>query len=262
MSTGFGAALREWRHRRRYSQLQLSAEAGVSQRHVSFLETGRARPSPEMVVHLATVLEVPLRERNSLLVAAGYAPLYPETGLDEPALAQVRHVLEFLLEAHEPFPAIVVDRRWDVVKANGAATRLMMLGDATSAGRAVNLARLSLHPDGIRRFTVNWTAVATSVMDRLRREAAVHPNDPVLQDLVREVEGYDGVADLPRRLAPTGDDLLVPVHYRWEGVDIRLFGTIATLGAPYDVTLEELRLETLFPADEASERVLQALGGD
>ncbi len=260
----FGRALRTWRQRRRLSQLSLSADAGVSQRHLSFLETGKARPSREMVVHLATVLEVPLRERNSLLVSAGYAPLYPETGLDEPAMSQVRHVLEFLLDSHEPYPAIVVDRRWDVVMANDAAGRLTaaLVGAASPpVGSAVNMMRLALHPDGLRAVTVNWPEVATTVMDRLRREAADRPTDEVLQAMVAEAESYPDVASLPRKLAVSGDDLLVPIHYRTDGVELRLFGTIATLGAAYDVTVEELRLETFFPADAASEAELRRLAG-
>ena len=262
MSTTFGAALRDWRTRRRFSQLQLAAEADVSQRHVSFLETGRARPSREMVVHLATVLEVPKREQNGLLIAAGFAPLYRETRLDEPAMAQIRHVLEFLLQAHEPYPAIVVDRHWNAVMSNEASSRLMtsMLDPATApVTEGLNLIRLSLHPGGARKFTVNWVELATSIMERLRREAAERPNDRILQDLVAEAEAYEGIADLPRRLGPTGSDLLVPFHYRAGDVELRLFGTIATIGAPYDITVEELRLETFFPADAETEAALHAM---
>ena len=262
MSTAFGTALRQWRTQRRYSQLQLAAEADVSQRHVSFLETGRARPSREMVVHLAMVLDVPLRERNAMLLAAGFAPLYRETGLGEPAMAQVRHVLEFLLAAHEPFPAIVVDRRWNVVLANEAANRLtltMLDPEIAPVCDGLNMIRLTLHPQGVRRFTVNWVEVATMVMDRLRRDVAERPSDQALRRLLAEAESYQGVTDLPRRLSPTGNDLLVPVHYRSDDIDVRLFGTIATLGASYDVTVEELRLETFFPADPESEAALRRL---
>ncbi len=260
MTATFGPVLRRWRTHRRFSQLQLAAEADVSQRHVSFLETGRAKPSREMVVHLATVLDVPLRERNTMLTAAGFAPLYSETRLEEPAMAQVRHVLEFLLDAHEPFPAFVIDRQWTVVMSNEAARRLTAaLVDPAEVGDEVNVMRLSLHPAGMRRFIVNWTEAATLIMDRLRREAAERPTDTALQDLLAEAESYEGVAELPRRLAPAGSDLLVPVHYRAGDLDLRLFGTIATLGASYDVTVEELRFETFFPADDESEQVLRAL---
>lgn len=262
--SAFGQALRGWRQRRRLSQLGLSAEAGVSQRHLSFLETGRARPSREMVVHLATVLDVPLRERNSLLASAGYAPLYSERGLDEPSMTQVRHVLEFLLRSHEPYPAIVVDRSWDVVMANEAAARLttaLVDPALVPVGDRVNMVRLALHPEGLRRVTVNWQEVATTVMDRLRREAAERPTDAVLQTMLAEAESYPGVAELPRKLTVSGDDLLVPIHYRTDTFEARLFGTIATLGAAYDVTVEELRLETFFPADEASDAELRRIAG-
>ncbi|MFQ5555882.1 MAG: helix-turn-helix domain-containing protein [Acidimicrobiia bacterium] len=263
-SNSFGPELRDWRQRRRLSQLHLAAEAGVSQRHLSFLETGRSRPSREMVLHLATVLDVPLRERNTLLTSAGFAPVYSETALDEPAMGQVRHVLEFLLEAHEPFPAIVVDRRWDVVMSNEAAVRLTVAlvdPEGFPVGAGVNMMRLALHPDGVRRFTVNWPEVATTVMDRLRREAAERPHDDVLRAMVTEAESYPDVADLPRKISATGDDLLVPIHYKTEAFEARVFGTIATLGAAYDVTVEELRMETFFPADAESEAVLRSLAG-
>ncbi len=262
MATAYGSALRAWRTHRRFSQLQLATEAEVSQRHVSFLETGRARPSREMVIHLAIVLDVPLRERNAMLTAAGYAPIYTETAFDAPAMAQVRHVLDFLLGAHEPFPAFVVDRRWNVVRANDAARRLtatLIDPEAMPSGRELNVMRLSLHPEGMRRFTVNWVEAATLIMDRLRREAAERPTDAALQALVTEAESYEGVAELPRRIAPTGSDLLLPVHYRVGDVELRMFGTIATLGASYDVTVEELRFETFFPADEQSEAVLRSM---
>lgn len=259
----FGDELREWRQRRRFSQLALASEAEVSQRHLSYLETGRSRPSREMVIHLSTVLEIPLRERNRMLVAAGFAPEYRERALDGPDLERVRHVLEFIVRAHEPFPAVVVDRRWDVVLANDAAVLLTiaLVGADSPFAFEPNLARLALHPDGARRNTTNWSEAATSFLDRLRREAAEQPSDPALAALVAEVEAYPDVAGLPRRLAPGADDLLLPVRYRLGGDEVTLHSTIATLGAAYDVTLEELRLETFFPADEASERALRSLAG-
>lgn len=259
----FGSELRRWRTSRRYSQLALSASAGVSQRHLSYLETGRARPSREMVVHLATTLDLPLRSRNELLVVAGFAPVYPETPLDEPAMDQVRHVLAFLLEAHEPYPAIVIDRRWNVVNANEAAGRLIarLIDPATAPiGDAVNLARLAFHPRGLRSVTKNWEATATATLDRLEREVADRAGDEALAALWDEILGYKGVSELQRSSQlPTGADLLIPIHYRTDDFEARLFSTFATIGAPYDVTLEELRLETFFPADAASEATLRAL---
>jgi transcriptional regulator with XRE-family HTH domain len=261
MTTDFGSTLRAWRRRRHLSQLDLAVEADVSQRHLSFLETGKSKPSREMVVHLASTLDVPLRERNRLLVAAGFAPRYPERGLDEPAMDQVRHVLELLLAAHQPFPAFVVDRRWDLVMANGVATALtgLVAGDA---GLGDNLMRLSLHPDGIRPMVANWEAAATVLVHRLEREVADRPTDQGLADLLAEVSGYPGVAELPDRPSlPDGSELLVPLDLRTPLGDLSFFTTITTIGAPFDVTLEELRLETLLPADAATEATLRSLVG-
>ena len=262
-SVPFGAILRDRRRARRYSQLQLAGLADVSQRHISFLETGRSHPSREMVVHLANVLDLPLRDRNILLTAAGFAPAYRETGLDEPAMDQVRHVLEFVLAAHEPFPTLVIDRRWDVVMSNDAASRLTaaIIDPATAPiDRGVNIARLTFHPDGLRTVMVGWDEVAASVLERLEREVVDRPGDRELGVLFEEMLTYPGVARLrrPPRL-PSGDDLLLPVHYRSDDIEVRLLTTIATIGAPYDITLEELRLETFYPADSESEQVLRSL---
>lgn len=259
----FGVELRERRTVRRYSQLALANAAGVSQRHLSFLETGRAKPSREMVVHLGVVLDLPLRDLNDLLLAGGFAPAYSETELSEPAMDQVRHVLEFILGAHEPYPALVIDRRWDVVMANPAATRLTsILIDPTTAPTSdgINIARLTFHPAGLRRVTANWPEAAGSVLVRLEREVVERPADTELRVLLEEVLLYPDVAELrgPPRI-PTGDDLLLPVHYRVDEFEVRLMSTIATIGAPYDVTLEELRLETFYPADKESEATLRSL---
>lgn len=261
VTTSFGSTLREWRRRRHLSQLDLAVEADVSQRHLSFLETGKAKPSREMVVHLAAMLDVPLRERNRLLVAAGFAPSYPERRLDEPAMDQVRHVLEALLAAHQPFPAFVVDRRWDLVLTNDVGSLLigMVAGDPTLAG---NLMRLSLHPDGIRPMVTNWEAAATVLVHRLEREVADRPTDDGLADLLAEVRAYPGVDGLPDRPSlPDGSELLVPVDLRTPFGELSFFTTITTIGAPFDLTLEELRLETLLPANPETEAALRSIGG-
>ena len=256
----FGDELRRWRTTRRMSQLDLAVAAEVSQRHVSFLETGRSRPSPEMVVHLATALDLALRDQNALLVSAGFAPAYPERGLDDPELDQVRGVLHTLLTAHGHFPAYVVDRGWDIVLANPAASLVAALGDGIDPAVGGNAMRLVLHPEGIRDLIVNWEQLAAALLHRFEREVAHRPHDGRLTALADEVAGYPGVAELPDRpMLPTGDDLLVPVHVRLDDVDLRLFTTIATIGAPFDVTLEELRLETLLPADEATDAFLRAV---
>ena len=262
MTTGtFGDLLRGWRQARRLSQLELATVAEVSQRHLSFLETGRSAPSREMVVHLATALQAPLRDRNAWLIAAGFAPVYSEQGLDEPAMEQIRHMLELILAAHEPFPAYVIDRAWNLVLTNQAAgaltTRLVAPGAAALFGG--NVMRLSLHPEGLRRHLVNWEQAASALLDRLQRETAERPTDGSLEALLDEVRTYPGVADLSdRRPLPSGTELLLPLHLRIEGKDLKLFTTIATIGAPYDVTLEELRLETLFPMDADSETMLRS----
>ncbi len=256
----FGVGLREHRTARRLSQLDLADEAGVSQRHISFLETGRSSPSREMVIHLGVVMGLGLREQNDLLLAAGFAPAYPETGLDEPAMDDVRHVLELLLAAHDPFPAFVVDRGWDAVMMNEAGTRLAgLVAAGRSDGEPFNLLRVALHPDGMRAFTVNWTEVARSLIQRLYRDVASRPADHRLRALLDEVLDYEGVPRPNEALLPTGTDLIVPIHYRVAGNDVRLVTTITTLGAPYDVTLEELRLEVTYPADAATEGFLRSL---
>jgi len=261
--SSFGDVLRFWRTTRRLSQLALSADADVSQRHLSFLETGRAKPSREMVRHLGTILDLPLRAHNDMLLAAGFAPAYPETPIDAPAMEQVRHVLDIVLGAHEPFPAIVADRRWNIVLANAAAGRFIaaLLGENSAAGGArQNLAKLVFEPGAVRAAIANWEEAGSMLLRRLEREVADRAGDTALSQLLDEVLAYPGVADLRRpQQRPRGSDLLVPVSYRAAEHDISMFSTIATIGAAYDVTLEELRLETFFPADAESEAVLRAM---
>jgi transcriptional regulator with XRE-family HTH domain len=256
----FGTTLRDWRTSRRHSQLSLAVEAGVSQRHLSFLETGRARPSREMVLHLSRVLDVPLRGRNDLLVAAGLAPEYPKHPIDDDAMTGVRASLEFLLGAHEPNPAYVVDRLWNLVMANRAAQRLtpLLLGPDPGPDGPPNLLRLTLRPGGLRDSIVNFEEAAAAIVDRLVRESRGDPTDRDLADLLDEVLAYPGVPRPGSSPEPDGG-LLVPIHYRTGDVDLKLFTTIAVIGTPRDVTLDELRLETLLPADRASAEMLDRL---
>ena len=259
MNDTYGTTLRTWRSARRLSQLDLATVADVSQRHVSFLETGRAKPSREMVIHLALALDIPHRERNKMLAAAGYAPEYPETAITAPALEQVRGILDAILRSHEPFPAIVVDRGWDVVMANEAAMRFTASMLSPSGDGPINALKLILHPDGVRRFIVNWEQVAALALRRLDHEIAYRATDEILLDLRHEIAGYPGIADLrTTTTTPNAEDLLIPVHYRIEGHDVRLFSTIATIGDARDITLEELRLESFFAADTASEQLLRS----
>lgn len=253
-SHGIGPLLQYWRKSRRLSQLDLAVEADVSARHVSFLETGRAKPSREMVLLLADALQVPLRERNALLGAAGFAPLYRESSLDDPLLAPVRSALDAILTHQEPYPAVVMNPRWDIVTVNDAARTFFA---RVLAGRtppdAGNVLRLFFHPEGVRPAVTNWESVARSLLDRLQREAVGGVLDDAGRALLAEILSYPGV---PKewRTPELGTPLLpvLPVSFRLDGEDLRYFSAITVLGTPQDVTLQELRIECFFPADAAT----------
>jgi transcriptional regulator with XRE-family HTH domain len=265
----FGELLRQWREARRMSQLELGLEAQVSSRHISFIETGRARPSRAMIIALSSVLDVPLRERNALLHAAGFAPVYRETSLNDPQMAQVRQALELILRQQEPFGAIVFDRNWELIMANAAYVRLanFQIGkvDGTLVPYTVtpaprlNLVRLLFDPAGWRPHIVNWEIVARGVLTRLQREAN-WDCDAMTRELLRSVLAYPGV---PARWSELDfdvpQDLIIPVEISLGERTLRLFSTITTLGSPQDITLQELRIEALHPADEETERIVRAL---
>ena len=256
MEADFGTQLRSWRQTRGLSQLELSATAGVSQRHLSFLETGRSRPSREMVVHLGATLDVPLREQNLMLAAAGHSPAFAESSIDE--LDHIRGVLAFMVEAHTSYMAVVVDRLWNVVLSNEpsmrfAATVLDPAAEWLSGG--MNLMRALLHPDGLSRHLSNHAEVAAEMMTRLERDAALRPHDRDMRRFVAEMRELAG--SLPEPVA--SPQLLLPLRYEVSGRSFDLFTTIATIGAPHDVTLAELRIETFWPADPASDRAWRAL---
>ncbi len=255
---GIGALLREWRQRRRLSQLDLAIAADVSTRHLSFVETGRARPSRDFVIHLAEQLEVPLRDRNSLLLAAGYAPAYRQTPLEADELAPVRAALDKIVRGHQPFPAVIVDRRWDLVTANDAALDVLTEGVATALlAPPANALRVSLHPDGLARRIVNFAEWSTHLLERLDRQIAVS-GDPDLVALAEELRSYSGVA--ARR--PSGDlasRLFVPLVIHHRGQELRFFNTVATFGTALDITVAELAIESFFPAEAAT---TDALAGD
>lgn len=245
---GVGGLLRHWRQRRRLSQLDLAVSAEVSPRHLSFVETGRSRPSRELVVHLAEHLEIPLRDRNSLLLAAGYAPAYRQTPFDAAEMAPVREALDKIVRGHEPFPAVVVDRRWDLVTANTPAFALLTDGVAPELlAPPVNALRVSLHPDGMASRIVNFAEWAEHLLDRLDRQIAVSA-DPGLVDLAAELRSYPGVVDSPRP-TDTAGRLFVPLVLRRGSDELRFFSTIATFGTALDVTVAELSIEAFFPAD-------------
>lgn len=259
--TTFGDELRRWREARRFSQLALAADADVSQRHLSFLETGRSKPSREMVLHLARVLDLPLRDQNNLLRTAGFSPEYAERSLDDPDLDEVRSILDQVVNAHGHIPAYVVDRGWDLMLSNLAAFRLAsMAGVDLAPELAVNVMRTCFHPDGLRRVIVDWEPFATVLMHRLEREAIERPFDERLAALVTEARTYPGVAELPDRPPlPSGNDLILPMVVATDVGQLRLISMVGTIGAAFDVTLEELRLETLLPADRRTEQILKSL---
>ena len=258
-----GILLRDWRRRRRMSQLDLALEAGVSARHVSFVETGRSRPSAEMVIQLAEHLDVPLRDRNAMLLAAGFAPGFAERPLSDPELAQIQEGLGFLLDQLEPVPVVVVDRGWNVVRSNAGAARFAarLLGPIPEAFAArPNSLRLLLHPDGLRRVVVNWDEVATALLRQLRRAVHAAPGDPVVEALYEEIVAYPGLpCSFPRADDSETEPVVVPLHVRANGFEARLLSMMATLARAHDVTVQELRVETLVPADGASLAALRAL---
>jgi transcriptional regulator with XRE-family HTH domain len=257
-----GDLLKRWRSQRRISQLELAVQAGVSARHLSFVETGRSQPSREMVLHLAEQLDVPLRDRNALLTAAGYAPVYRESSLDEPELASVRQAIAVILRNHEPMPALVVDRRWDLVDANAGVTMFLSMVSASLVEPPVNVVRASLHPEGLASRIINFDEYAIHLVERLRRQLAAS-GDASLKALLDEVLTYPGVDEVVRGhagAAPIG--VVLPVKLRLDsGEVLSFFTTMTVFGAPLDVTISELAVESFFPADEATAAGVRALAG-
>jgi transcriptional regulator with XRE-family HTH domain len=250
-----GDLLREWRQRRRLSQLDLAIEADISARHLSFVETGRSRPTSHMILRLAEHLDVPLRERNTLLLAGGYAPAYPQRGLGEPELGAVRAALRQILAGHEPYPAIVVNRWWELVDAN-ASIPILTQGCAPSLlEQPVNVLRLSLHPDGMASRIANLPEWRAHLLARLRRQAAA-TGDPRLRELHEELCGYPGGQDQP----PRGPGVVIPLRYRHGDAELSLFSMTAVIGTPLDVTVDELAIEAFYPADQATAAALQDAG--
>jgi transcriptional regulator with XRE-family HTH domain len=258
----FGAQLREWRQRRRLSQLDLAGDAEVSTRHLSFVETGRATPSREMVLRLADRLEVPLRERNRLLTAAGYAPMYAERGLDDPALAAARDALAQLLKAHEPYPALAVDRHWNLLAHNAAAAPLLGLGVAAALLQPpVNVLRVSLHPQGLAPRIVNLAQWRAHLIERVRHQVAVTA-DATLAALLQELLGYPAPVLDDAAAHASGpalaNSIVVPLVLDTPLGILSLISTMTVFGTPVEITLSELALETFFPADAATAAILRA----
>ncbi len=255
-----GDLFREWRQRRRLSQMELALGADISPRHLSFLETGRSTPSREMVLHLAEQLDVPLRERNSLLLAAGYAPAFRERPLDDPALADARQAVDLLLAGHEPYPALAIDRHWTLLAANGAARRLLAGVPASQLQPPLNVLRLSLHPEGLAPRIANLSEWRLHLLARLRRQVDITA-DPILADLMRELQDYPVAAGAaPGAAEPASASVVVPLRLVAGPVTLNLISTTTVFGTPVDITLSELALETFFPADAATAAILRDLG--
>lgn len=253
----FGDRLREWRQRRHLSQLDLAGDAEISARHLSFVETGRAAPSREMVLRLAERLDVPLRERNVLLVAAGFAPAFPDRSLDDPALAAARQAMETVLKAHEPYPALAVDRYWNLVSANAMIAPFLAGVAPSLLTPPLNVMRLSFHPQGLAPLTVNLAEWCGHLLERLHRQCEATA-DPVLIALYEELKTYP----IPARKAPHtvgADSLAVPYKIRMGDDVLSFISTTMVFGTPLDVTLSELALETFFPADELTTETMRSL---
>jgi transcriptional regulator with XRE-family HTH domain len=255
----FAPKLRWWRRHRGISQLDLAGRAGISQRHLSFLELGRASPSREMVLRLAVALDVPLRQQNVLLLAAGFAPVWHETEFAAPELAHVRSGLDYMLAQQDPFPAVVVDRRWNLLEANAGAARLVeFLVGPLAPGAPVNLADALVGPEVLRPFLANWQDVVRYFIRSVEADAAADGTAETTA-LLHRLLGYPGVDAVVKRISfePTSGPVL-PMHFRKGETSLRLFTTIATLGTPQDITLQELRIECFFAMDEPTAAVFRS----
>jgi transcriptional regulator with XRE-family HTH domain len=249
-----GVLLRQWRDIRGKTQLDLSFDAGVSQKHISFVESGRSIPSRQMLLDLSQALDVPLRERNELLIAAGYAPIYSDQALDAPLMNSISRALQRMLRQHEPFPAIVMDRHWNVLMTNDAAPRLFgCFIDMAARPQPRNLLHLMFDPAGMRPFVANWPATARGLLGRVYREALGHVIDGRTKALLAELSQYPGVKSEWRTPSPGDAMPMIPLTFVKDGVTLNYFSMITTVGTPQTVTAEELRLECMFPADDATE---------
>jgi transcriptional regulator with XRE-family HTH domain len=252
-----GTMVRSWRELRRFSQLELAVEAEVSQRHLSFIESGRADPSREMVLHLAEHLDVPFRERNAMLLAAGFSPIYGDRPLEDPTLVQARAALDLLLTAHEPYPALTIDRHWNIVGANRALGPLLNDVDPELLKAPANALRISLHPRGLAPNIVNLVEWRQHLLDRLRRQFRIS-RDPVLNDLLSELSSYP----VDRRQDPgvssvhMSNEVALALKLRTSQGVLSFLSTVTVFGTPVEITLSEVSLEAFYPADQETARVL------
>jgi len=251
-----GDLLREWRRHRRLSQLELAAEAEISTRHLSFVESGRSQPSRDMILHLAEYLDIPLRERNALLVSAGFAPVFRERPLQDPALDAARHMIDLLLKGLEPYPALAIDRHWNLVTCNQATLRLMAGVSEALLKPPINVLRLSLHPAGLAPRIRNFAQWRAHLLDRLRRQIDAS-HDPQLIELLRELRTLASPA--ADEAEAHGTDIAVPMLLDVGGNVLSMISTTTVFGTPVDITLAELALESFVPADEATAQTLRAM---
>jgi transcriptional regulator with XRE-family HTH domain len=258
-SRPIGDLLREWRQRRRLSQLDFAVEAEISSKHLSFLETGRSRPSRDMLLRLTELLEVPLRERNTLLIAAGFAPVFTERRLDDPTLQAAREAMEMVLKGHEPYPAVAVDRHWTLLAANRAVAPLLAGIGAELLAPPLNVLRLTLHPDGLAPRTVNLGQWRAHLLARLRRQIEISA-DTVLMALLEELNAYPAPEGQARRGDGEGTNaFVVPMRLATPTGVLSFISTTTVFGTPIDVTLSELALEAFFPADAATAAALRQM---
>ena len=260
----FQSALRYWRGKRGHSQLQLATIGDISQRHISFLESGRSQPSRELILKLGVVLDIPLRQRNIMLLAAGFAPAYQERTLSDPELGAVRYALDFMLRQQAPFPALVVDRLWNLQMLNDPATGMfrwllnMPSDQPIPCDGSINALRMMLDPNGVRPYIVNWDEVAPDALHWIEREAMSDGPGSQASRLLRQLTALAGNTGRRWDRAEHNGLPFMPITLRKDGIELKLFTAIATLGTPRDVTLHELRIESFFPADSATERWFKA----
>jgi transcriptional regulator with XRE-family HTH domain len=250
-----GALLRDWRQRRRRSQLDLALNAGISARHLSFVETGRSLPSPRMILRLAAELDVPHRDRNRLLLAAGYAPLYPERSLDDQQMAPVRAAIDLVLTGHEPYPAVVLDAHWNLVAANAPVAVLLEGVGTELLEPPANVLRVSLHPDGMAPRILNLAEWRTHLLERLHRQVSL-TGDPALSALAEEAEEWPAPAGGDQVPA---QDIVTPLRLRTDAGELAFFSTVATFGTAVEITTSEISIESFFPADTATAKALHSL---
>ena len=263
--TTFGNLLKYWRKQRNFSQLDLAVFSDVSQKHISFLESGRANPSQEMILQLATVLDIPLREQNVMLTAAGFAPIYSERDLSSPEFEPIRKALDFILLSQTRSPILIMDRYWNLIQTNPVSQQLMnWLINPEDLNKfyideKINLMRLMFHPQGLKPFVANWEEIASHLIKRVYREAITNGNNQQPMQLYEELQTYPDVPQLWKSHSHTWQLPLLSVNFLKDGLNLNFFSAIATLGTPHDIMLQELRIETLFPADELTQKNLTKL---